>query len=287
MLIHFTKMHGLGNDFVIIDAISQNINLSPKQIRFIADRHFGIGCDQLLLVEASIVENIDFKYRIFNADGSEVEQCGNGARCFARFVQQKKLTSKTSIRVETFSGIITLITNEQELVTVDMGKPDFNVKQLPFLPSGDDSELNNRYTLTLDSAINTEKGQETVEFSAVSMGNPHITLNVDDLDHYPVHKLGKILEAHPSFPKRVNVGFMQIINQHQIRLRVYERGTGETLACGTGACAAVANAISHQWLASPVAVKLPAGSLHIQWQPGQTLMMTGPASFVYEGQIIL
>ncbi len=287
MLIHFTKMHGLGNDFVVIDAISQQINLNIEQVRFIADRHFGVGCDQLLLVEKSTAENIDFKYRIFNADGGEVEQCGNGARCFARFVQQKKLTAKESIRVETFSGIITLTTNEQELVTVDMGKPVFNVKQLPFLPSGDDSEQNNRYTLTLDTTINTGKGQETVEFSAVSMGNPHITIKVDDLDNYPVEQIGKILESHPSFPKRVNVGFMQIINKHQIRLRVYERGTGETLACGTGACAAVANAISQHWLASQVDVKLPAGNLHIQWQAGQTLMMTGPANFVYEGQIIL
>ena len=283
MLINFTKMHGLGNDFVMIDAISQNINLSTEQIRFIADRHFGVGCDQLLLVEASIKEGIDFKYRIFNADGGEVEQCGNGARCFVRFVQEKKLTTKQSIRVETYSGVITLTTNEQGLVTVDMGKPVFNVNQLPFLASSDDSEQNNRYTLTL----NTENGQETIEFSAVSMGNPHITIKVDDLDNYPVEQIGKILESHPSFPKRVNVGFMQIINKHQIRLRVYERGTGETLACGTGACAAVANAISQHWLVSQVEVKLPAGNLHIQWQAGQTLMMTGPANFVYEGQIIL
>jgi len=283
MLINFTKMHGLGNDFVMIDAISQNINLSTEQIRFIADRHFGVGCDQLLLVEASIKEGIDFKYRIFNADGGEVEQCGNGARCFVRFVQEKKLTTKKSIRVETYSGVIILTTNEQGLVTVDMGKPVFNVNQLPFLASSDDSEQNNRYTLTL----NTENGQETIEFSAVSMGNPHITIKVDDLDNYPVEQIGKILESHPSFPKRVNVGFMQIINKHQIRLRVYERGTGETLACGTGACAAVANAISQHWLASQVEVKLPAGNLHIQWQAGQTLMMTGPANFVYEGQIIL
>lgn len=283
MLINFTKMHGLGNDFVMIDAISQNINLSTEQIRFIADRHFGVGCDQLLLVEASIKEGIDFKYRIFNADGGEVEQCGNGARCFVRFVQEKKLTTKKTIRVETYSGVITLTTNEQGLVTVDMGKPVFNVNQLPFLASSDDSEQNNRYTLTL----NTENGQETIEFSAVSMGNPHITIKVDNLDNYPVEQIGKILESHPSFPKRVNVGFMQIINKHQIRLRVYERGTGETLACGTGACAAVANAISQHWLASQVDVKLPAGNLHIQWQAGQTLMMTGPANFVYEGQIIL
>ena len=277
-------MHGLGNDFVVIDAISQAINLSPEQICFIADRHFGIGCDQLLLVEASTSDDIDFKYRIFNADGGEGEQCGNGARCFARFVQQKKLTTKTIIRVETYSGVIILNTNDQGLVTVDMGKPDFNVKQLPFLPAEDDSEQDNRYTLTLD---NKNNGQKTIEFSAVSMGNPHISLKVDDLDNYPVQEIGKILESHPSFPKRVNVGFMQIINDHQIRLRVYERGTGETLACGTGACAAVANAINHHWLASQVEVKLPAGSLHIQWHPGQTLMMTGSANFVYEGQIQL
>lgn len=286
MLINFTKMHGLGNDFVMIDAISQDIHLSTEQIRFIADRHFGVGCDQLLLVEISTKKEIDFKYRIFNADGGEVEQCGNGARCFARFVQQTQLTSKQSIRVETYSGVISLTTNEQGLVTVDMGKPVFEVKQLPFLPSDDDSEQNNRYTLIVD-AENNAKVQKTLEFSAVSMGNPHITLNVDDLDNYPVEEIGQILESHPSFPKRVNVGFMQIINKHQIRLRIYERGTGETLACGTGACAAVANAVSHHWLASQVEVKLPAGSLHIQWQPGQTLMMTGPASFVYEGQIQL
>ncbi len=283
MLINFTKMHGLGNDFVMIDAISQKINLNTEQIRFIADRHFGVGCDQLLLVEASIKDDIDFKYRIFNANGGEVEQCGNGARCFVRFVQEKKLTTKKSIHVETYSGVITLTTNEQGLVTVDMGKPIFNVNQLPFLASSDDSEQNNRYTLTL----NIENSQKTIEFSAVSMGNPHITIKVDDLDNYPVEQIGKILESHPSFPKRVNVGFMQIINKHQIRLRVYERGTGETLACGTGACAAVANAISQHWLASQVEVKLPAGNLHIQWQAGQTLMMTGPANFVYEGQIIL
>ncbi|MCU7834772.1 MAG: diaminopimelate epimerase [gamma proteobacterium symbiont of Taylorina sp.] len=276
-------MHGLGNDFVVIDAISQNINLTIEQICFIADRHFGIGCDQLLLVEHSDSADVDFKYRIFNADGGEVEQCGNGARCFARFVQEKKLTSKNTIIVETCSGVITLRLNERGMVTVDMGQPAFDVKQLPFLAALDDSQQDNRYNLT----IITKTGSETLEFSAVSMGNPHITLKSDDLDHYPVQEIGQILESHPSFPQRVNVGFMQILNQHQIRLRVYERGSGETLACGTGACAAVANAISRNWLVSPVEVVLPAGSLHIQWQQGQSLMMTGPASFVYEGQIIL
>jgi len=281
--INFTKMHGLGNDFVVIDAISKPIHLSTEQIHVIADRHFGVGCDQLLLVETATSADIDFKYRIFNADGSEVEQCGNGARCFARFVQKKKLTSKNTIIVETCSGIITLILNKQGMVTVDMGQPVFDVKQLPFLPALDDSQENNRYNLN----IKTNEGAKQLEFSAVSMGNPHITLKIDDLVHYPVQAVGQVLESHPSFPNRVNVGFMQIDNRHQIQLRVYERGSGETLACGTGACAAVANAISRNWLTSPVEVVLPAGSLHIQWQQGQTLMMTGPASFVYEGQIIL
>ncbi len=279
-------MHGLGNDFVVIDAISQDINLTAEQVRFIADRRFGVGCDQLLLVESpghNKSRPVDFKYRIFNADGSEVEQCGNGARCFARFVREKNLSSKSSIVVETCSGVIHLIVDEQEMVTVDMGEPVFEPQQLPFLPSVGDSQQDNRYTLTIDRTT----GQETLEFSAVSMGNPHITLKVDDLDSYPVQEVGQILESHPSFPNRINVGFMQIINKQKIRLRVYERGAGETLACGTGACAAVANAISHHWLASEVEVKLPAGSLHIQWQQGGTLMMTGPASFVYEGQIIL
>lgn len=279
-------MHGLGNDFVVIDAISQDINLTPEQVRFIADRRFGVGCDQVLLVESpehSKSRTVDFKYRIFNADGGEVEQCGNGARCFARFVREKKLTSKSSLVVETCSGIIHLLVDEQEMVTIDMGEPVFEPQQLPFLPSVGDSQQDNRYTLTIDRTT----GQETVEFSAVSMGNPHITLKVDDLDSYPVQEVGQILESHPSFPNRINVGFMQIINKQQIRLRVYERGSGETLACGTGACAAVANAITHNWLAAEVEVKLPAGSLRIQWQQGGTLMMTGPASFVYEGQIIL
>ncbi len=291
MQLNFTKMHGLGNDFVVIDAISQAIDLSAEQVRFIADRRFGVGCDQLLLVESpehKHAPSIDFKYRIFNADGSEVEQCGNGARCFALFVRAKKLTDKRSIVVETYSGVITLMVNEHDMVTVDMGKPVFEPEQLPFVTSAGDYQADNRYTLDSIDADNTATGGKLLEFSAVSMGNPHITLKVDDLDSYPVQEIGKILEVHPSFPNRVNVGFMQIINEHQIRLRVYERGCGETLACGTGACAAVANGISHGWLAQQVEVKLPAGSLHIQWQQGEhALLMTGPASFVYEGQIKL
>ena len=281
-------MHGLGNDFVVIDAISQTVELTAEQIRFIADRRFGVGCDQLLMVESpdqTQAGSVDFKYRIFNADGSEVEQCGNGARCFARFVREKNLSSKDTIVVETFSGIIRLTINQQDMVIVDMGKPVFEPKQLPFVPAAGDSQSNNRYTLAIDAGI---KEIDRVEFSAVSMGNPHITIKVDDLDNYPVQQVGKMLESHPSFPNRVNVGFMQIIDKEQVRLRVYERGSGETLACGTGACAAVANGISHGWLAEQVEVRLPAGSLHIQWQQGEhSLMMTGPASFVYEGQIKL
>ncbi len=287
MQFSFTKMHGLGNDFVVIDAISQDVELTAEQVRFIADRRFGVGCDQLLIVESpdpAKTQCVDFKYRIFNADGSEVEQCGNGARCFARFVREKNLISKETIIVETSNGIIRLTINEQGLVTVDMGKPVFEPEQLPFLPTAGDSQDNNRYTLTIDADNTIDR----VEFSAVSMGNPHITIKVDDIDQYPVQQIGKILESHISFPNRVNVGFMQIINREQIRLRVYERGSGETLACGTGACAAVANGISRGWLAEQVEVILPAGSLYIQWQQGNhTLMMTGPASFVYEGQITL
>jgi len=297
MQLSFTKMHGLGNDFVVIDAISQQLELSAEQVRFIADRRFGVGCDQLLMVESpdqtqeqSQEQAVDFKYRIFNADGSEVEQCGNGARCFARFVREKKLTEKKTIVVETYSGIIRLIVDEQEMVMVDMGKPVFEPAQLPFMPADDDSQNNNRYTLAIDDYIDERNNKKItkVEFSAVSMGNPHITIKVDDIDNYPVQQIGKLLESHPSFPNRVNVGFMQIINDKQIRLRVYERGSGETLACGTGACAAVANGITRSWLNEQVEVILPAGSLHIQWpQADHSLMMSGPASFVYEGQITL
>ncbi len=282
-------MHGLGNDFVVIDAINQIIELSAEQVRFIADRRFGVGCDQLLLVEATQTGGVDFRYRIFNADGSEVEQCGNGARCFARFVHEKRLTDKKTIVVETYSGIITLEISKDNQVTVDMGLPDFAPGALPFVPSEGDSVADNRYTLDIE----TEQGIESVEFSAVSMGNPHISLKVEDINRFPVQQIGTILESHPAFPKRVNVGFMQILDRKHIRLRVFERGSGETLACGTGACAAVANGISRGWLDEQVEVMLPAGSLHIHWQPDQagqnneqhTLMMTGPASFVYEGQI--
>jgi len=286
MQLNFTKMHGLGNDFIVIDAISQKVDLNTEQVRFLADRHFGVGCDQLLLVEASEQKNIDFKYRIFNADGGEVEQCGNGARCFARFVKEKKLTNKTTIVVQTYTGLITLQLTEQDKVTVDMGKPEFHPEKLPFILSIGDSQANNRYTLAIKNSMT--KQTENIEFSAVSMGNPHITIKVDDLEHYPVQEIGKLLESHPSFPNRVNVGFMQIIDKQHIKLRVYERGAGETLACGTGACAAVANGITQQWLSGKVKVILATGYLQIEWQNNEhSLMMTGAASFVYEGQIML
>ena len=211
-----------------------------------------------------------------------MEQCGNGARCFARFVYEKKLTDKKTIVVETYSGIITLTITDDDQVTVDMGQPDFEPGVLPFVPSEDDSVADNRYTLTIEQSNRTE----TVEFSAVSMGNPHITLKVEDIDRFPVIETGTILESHPAFPNRVNVGFMQVLDRAHIRLRVFERGSGETLACGTGACAAVANGISRGWLDEQVEVMLPAGSLHIHWQNKEhNLMMTGLASFVYEGQI--
>jgi diaminopimelate epimerase len=302
MLIHFSKMHGLGNDFVVIDAISQRVNLTAGQIRFIAERRFGVGCDQLLLVENSEIDGIDFKYRIFNADGGEVEQCGNGARCFARFVKEKGLIESNKVVVETAGGIITLLINQQQMVSVNMGAPRFDPLTLPFVPGVGDSMSENRYALVIKDRLiedrvpdNKPDGKSAagsgifkVEFSAVSMGNPHITLKVTDLNNYPVKDIGKILESHPSFPKRVNVGFMQIIDRTHLRLRVYERGSGETLACGTGACAAVANGISRGWLDESVEVLLPAGSLQIEWQPGvQDLIMTGPANFVFEGKITL
>lgn len=280
MLLKFSKMQGLGNDFVVIDAINQQPDLTPENIRLLADRHFGVGCDQVLLVENSSRENVDFKYRIFNADGSEVEQCGNGARCFARFVKEKQLTCSNRIRVETAGGDIILSIDKDDLVTVNMGIPSFAPLSLPFLPAASDNTEKNCYRLGVEG--------KNIEFSAVSVGNPHITIKVADIDGYPVENTGKILESHSSFPQRVNVGFMQIVRRDLIRLRVYERGAGETLACGTGACAAVANGISRGWLDHEVEVILPGGRLRIIWQPDNNpLWMTGPGNFVYEGQIRL
>lgn len=273
MIIEFTKMHGLGNDFVVIDAISQSISLNTKQIRALSDRHFGIGCDQLLLVEKPTSPAAEFRYRIFNADGGEVEQCGNGARCFAVFVREKGLTDNSVISVETAGGLIELIVEENQ-VTVDMGVPDFQPENLPFLTKNQAET----YSLMVNGA--------EYAISAVSMGNPHAVLQVDDVAAADVETTGAAIESHKQFPQRVNVGFMEIVNREKIRLRVFERGAGETLACGTGACAAVAVGRLLGKLNEQVTVYLHGGSLKINWQgEGQRLLMTGPATTVFQGKI--
>ena len=276
MEIKFTKMHGLGNDFVVIDAINQDIELSEEEVQLIADRHFGIGCDQLLLVEAAETDDVDFIYRIFNADGGEVEQCGNGARCFAAFVREKGLTDKDLIRVETASGVIELHVQADGQITVDMGVPEFSPWKIPF---NADTRLD-EYALDV--------GGQVLKIGAVSMGNPHAVTIVDNIDTAAVIELGAGIESHPLFPNRVNAGFMQIIDETHIRLRVFERGAGETLACGTGACAAVVVGCLQGHLTNEVQVDLPGGSLQISWQgEASPVMMTGPATTVFEGKITL
>ena len=274
MKLRFTKMHGLGNDFVVFDGISQTVALTPEQCRHIADRHFGIGCDQILLVEKSTRDDVDFRYRIFNADGGEVEQCGNGARCFVRFVHLRGLTNKTAIRVETASGIIEPQLLDNGLIKVDMGAPRFAPANIPFTAEAEAPT----YSLKV--------GQHTINISALSMGNPHAVLKVNDLDNAPVDILGPAIESHSRFPQRVNAGFMQVLTPHDIRLRVYERGAGETLACGTGACAAAVAGIRQDWLKSPVSVHTRGGDLVIEWAgKDQPVYMTGPATTVFEGEI--
>lgn len=276
MKINFTKMHGLGNDFVVIDAINQSISLSPEQIRLIADRHFGVGCDQLLLVQSSDVAEADFRYRIFNADGGEVEQCGNGARCFATFVHDQGLTDKTLIPVITSSGLIALKLESDGQVTVDMGRPSLQPDALPFLTD----KQQTLYTLDIDG--------ENVNFCAVSVGNPHAVIQVDDIDTAPVAELGQKIQEHAAFPESVNVGFMQVLDNSNIRLRVFERGVGETQACGTGACAAVVAGHQQGLLNDEVDVNLPGGNLSICWAGEQnTVMMTGPTATVFTGTILL
>jgi diaminopimelate epimerase len=276
MLMNFTKMHGLGNDFVVIDTINQAISLSEQQIRKLADRNFGIGFDQLLMVDKPMTANADFKYRIFNADGSEVAQCGNGARCFARFVRDKGLTDKDEVVVDTDAGQLVLRFDGEGLITVNMGIPRHAPQQIPLLA---DAEAVS-YVAPLSSG--------EVKFSAVSMGNPHAVILVDDVNSAPVAVVGAEMESHPLFPQRANIGFMQIINRQQVKLRVYERGAAETLACGSGACAAVVAGIELGLLDQLVQVSLPGGDLKINWQGrGQPVLMTGPAVSVYEGQINL
>ena len=274
MLLKFTKMHGLGNDFVVIDAVRQDVTLSAGQIRFLADRHFGVGCDQVLLVEPPQSQAAAFRYRIFNADGGEVEQCGNGARCFAQFVREQGLSDANNIAVETNTGLIRLTIETNGQVTVNMGAPRFAPRDLPFTAEHE------AMSYALDVA------GEQVQIGAVSIGNPHAVIVVDDVPTAPVLTLGAVIERHPRFPKRVNVGFMHIVNQQHIQLRVFERGVGETLACGTGACAAVAVGIKRGVLAECVQVDLPGGSLNISWRGGnEPVLMTGPATTVFSGEI--
>ena len=272
----FTKMQGLGNDFVMIDAVRQRIQLTGDQVRWLADRHFGVGCDQLLVVEPAQTPGVDFRYRIFNADGGEVEQCGNGARCFARFVFEQGLTDKREIRVETKKGIISPRLEDDGNVTVDMGVPVLAPAEVPFISDSD------AWVQPLDVA------GTNVAITAVSMGNPHAVQVVADVDAAPVAEQGPLIEHHPRFPARVNAGFLQVVDEHHVRLRVFERGAGETLACGTGACAAVVAGILRGLVASPVRVATRGGELTIAWGGvGTPVMMTGPAVTVFAGELTL
>jgi diaminopimelate epimerase len=275
-VLHFVKMHGLGNDFMVIDGVRQIVALSNEQIRALADRHFGIGFDQLLLVEPYEGDEAEFRYRIFNADGGEVEQCGNGARCFARFVYDQGLTKNTTIPVMTAKGRIILMIQPDGMVTVDMGEPILNPIDIPFIFD------------SYQSVYNLSFNEHTVEISAVSMGNPHAVLVVNNVDTAPVHEWGEVIERHPQFPRRVNVGFMQVLSPEQVRLRVFERGAGETLACGTGACAAMVAGRLRGLLAERVWVELPGGRLQIEWLgEGHSVKMTGPTATVFSGVITL
>jgi diaminopimelate epimerase len=272
--LKFTKMQGLGNDFVIVDLVSQRCNLRARHIRKLADRRLGVGCDQVLLVEPPQNPDVDFRYRIFNADGREVEQCGNGARCVARFVRDRRLTHHSRIVVETAGGHMTLRVRKDKQVEVDMGIPRFEPPDIPFEASG------RATTYALDVA-----GRQ-VEISALSIGNPHAVMLVDDVDEAPVRELGPLVEAHPRFPQQVNAGFMQVLSRQEIRLRVFERGVGETRACGSGACAAVVAGRIRGLLDEKVTVHLTGGDLEIIWAgESQPVMMTGPATRVFEGSI--
>ena len=276
MILNFTKMHGLGNDFAIIDAINQSVALTPEQVQQLADRHCGIGFDQLLLVEAATTTTADFRYRIYNADGGEVAQCGNGARCFMQFVREQGLTDKAQLQVETASGPLQLVQQADGQISVDMGVPRLEPADIPFVAPGRER------TYTLDVL------DRHLEIAALSMGNPHAVLLVDDIETAPVASLGPAIENHPRFPERVNVGFMQIVNNDCIRLRVFERGAGETLACGSGACAAVVAGRLQERLAERVKVILNGGELVVSWAgEGQPVLMTGPATTVYQGRIEL
>ncbi|WP_278362773.1 diaminopimelate epimerase [Acinetobacter schindleri] len=276
MLLEFTKMHGLGNDFMVVDLISQRAYLDTLTIQRLANRNFGIGFDQLLIVEPPDVPSADFKYRIFNADGSEVEQCGNGVRCFARFVHERQLTTKTKIKVQTKSGIVEPELGANGWVRVNMGYPKFLPQEIPFLAD----EPDNLYDIDLAEG-------EKLKIDVVNMGNPHAVTVVPDVINADVARIGPQVESHARFPARVNAGFMQIIDEKHARLRVYERGVGETLACGTGACAAAVSGMRRGLLANNVEIELAGGKLQIEWVEGDVVWMTGPTATVYEGRLDL
>jgi diaminopimelate epimerase len=276
MLVNFSKMHGLGNDFLVLDNVTQNVYLSNEQIKHLADRNFGVGFDQVLVVEPPYDPDLDFHYRIFNADGSEVGQCGNGARCFAKFVRLKGLTNKNKIKVSTQSGKMTLFVERDGNVSVNMPTPKFEPSQIPFIAQ----KVEGTYILRSD--------EETVLCGVVSLGNPHCVLTVNSVVDAPVTTLGKALSNHDRFPQQVNVGFMEIVSPDYIKLRVYERGTAETLACGSGACAAVVIGQIQKKLGRDVTVELPGGKLKVYWKgPGNSVKMTGPAVHVFDGQLNL
>ena len=276
MLLEFTKMHGLGNDFMVVDLISQRAFFDAMTIRRLADRHFGIGFDQLLIVEAPDFPNVDFKYRIFNADGSEVEQCGNGVRCFARFVYERQLTNKKRFKVQTSAGIVEPELGENGWVRVNMGYPKFLPNEIPFLAEEPDA----LYDIALQD-------NELLTIDVVNMGNPHAVTIVPDVLTADVAKIGPQVEAHVRFPQRVNAGFMQIVDEKHARLRVFERGVGETMACGTGACAAAVSGMRRGLLANNVEIELAGGKLQIEWKEGDVVWMTGPTATVYEGRLDL
>ena len=287
MKLKFTKMHGAGNDFVVIDAINQQIDFNTDQWRRLGDRRFGVGADQILVVERPLEPGCDFRYRIFNSDGGEVEQCGNGSRAFVRFVSEKGLTDKRSIRVQTMAGIIEPRLEDDGSVTVDMGAPVLEPAAVPFDSAGLTGRPEGRDTLW-PLSLRQGGAEHTVFVSVVSMGNPHAVQTVDDVDNAPVAEFGPQIEQHPRFPKRVNAGFMQVVHRQHVKLRVYERGAGETLACGTGACAAVVAGIRRGLLDSPVRVSARGGELSIAWAgEGEPVYLSGPAVTVFEGEIEL
>ena len=276
MLMKFTKMHGLGNDFVVIDAVRQTINVSPEMVRRLAHRNLGIGCDQVLVIEPPSEKNIDFNYRIFNCDGAEVEQCGNGARCLGRYIFDQRLSGKKSVLVKTKNRVMEIQSSSKNLITANMGAPVFKPADIPFVAEQQDK----LYTIDIDN--------QPYSISAISMGNPHAVIQVEDIETAAVEAFGSQLQAHPRFPESVNVGFMEIVDPQHIKLRVFERGVGETQACGSGACAAAVAAIQQKLTGHSVKIELLGGELRIEWRgDSQPVLMTGPAVSVFHGQIKL